>query len=104
SARITALRELKRVGEALAAAREVLARSPSGAAHLDVARCLLASDAIDEANDELDRAIAADPGDLMALDLRWWPAERHDLEQLQAAMPKLQAHAEAHAGSAGAWR
>jgi len=104
SARITALRELKRVNEAVAAAREVLEVSPSGAAHLDLARCLLARNANDEANDELDRAIAADPGDLMALDLRWWPAERHDLEQLQAAIPTLQAHAEANPASAGAWR
>jgi tetratricopeptide (TPR) repeat protein len=104
SARITALRELKRVDEATAAARAVLERSPSGAAHLDLARCLLAGDKNDEANAELDRAIAADPGDLMALDLRWWPAERHDLEQLQAAMPQLEAHAAAHPTSAGAWR
>jgi len=104
SARITALRELKRIDEATAAARAVLAKSPSGAAHLDLARCLLAGDKNEEANAELDLAIAADPGDLMALDLRWWPAERHDLEQLQAAIPKLEAHAEAHATNAGAWR
>ena len=88
----------KRVDEATAAARAVVEKAPPAAAHLDLARCLLAADKNDEANAELDRAIAADPGDLMALDLRWWPAERHDLEQLQAAMPKLEAHAEAHPG------
>jgi tetratricopeptide (TPR) repeat protein len=104
SARITALRDLGRKDEALAAAKGQLERAPSAAAHVDLARCLLALDKNDEANAELDRAIAADPGDLMALDLRWWPAERHDLEQLQAAIPKLEAHAEAHPQSAGAWR
>jgi len=40
----------------------------------------------------------------MALDLRWWPATRHDLEQLEAALPMFQAHAEAHPTHAGGWR
>jgi tetratricopeptide (TPR) repeat protein len=105
SARITALRELGRVDEATAAARAVVEKdASSGAAHLDLARCLLAAGKNDEANAELDRAIAADPGDLMALDLRWWPASRHDLEQLEAALPMFQGHADAHSTSAGAWR
>jgi tetratricopeptide (TPR) repeat protein len=104
TARITALRELGRVEEATAAARAVLEKSASAAAHLDLARCLLAAGKNDEANAELDRSIAADPGELMALDLRWWPATRHDLEQLEAALPLFQAHAEAHPTHAGAWR
>jgi len=104
TARIAALRELGRTDEALAEARAVVEKSPSGGAHLDLGRCLLAANRNDQANDELDRAIAADPGDLMALDLRWWPAARHDLEQVQAALPSLEAHAEAHPESAGAWR
>jgi tetratricopeptide (TPR) repeat protein len=104
TARITALRELKRVDEATAAAREAVTKSPSGAAHLDLARCLLAANKEDEANAELDLAIAADPGDLMALDLRWWPATRHDLQLLEAALPMFQAHAEAHPTHAGGWR
>src|ERR1019366_2273588 len=75
SARITALRELGRVEEATAAARAILEKNPAAAgAHLDLARCLLAASKNDEANAELDRAIAADPNDLMALDLRWGPA------------------------------
>ena len=49
---------------------------------------------------ELDKAIALEPGNLMALDLRWWPAQRHDLEQLQASVPKMEAHAEANATNA----
>jgi len=104
TARITALRELGKVVEATAAARAVVEKGPSGAAHLDLARCLLAASKNDEANAELDLAIAADPGDLMALDLRWWPATRHDLEKLEAALPMFQAHAEAHPTSAGGWR
>jgi tetratricopeptide (TPR) repeat protein len=104
SARITALREVGRVDEATAAAHAQMEKAPSAAARVDLARCLLAAGKADEANAALDRAIADDPGDLMALDLRWWPADRHDLEQLQAAIPKLEAHAQSHAQSAGAWR
>ncbi|HEY5241159.1 MAG TPA: tetratricopeptide repeat protein [Polyangiaceae bacterium] len=105
SARITALRELGRIDEATAAARAVLEKDPAATGgHLDLARCLLAAGKNDDANAELDRAIAADPGDLMALDLRWWPATRHDLEQLEAALPMFQAHADAHPTTAGGWR
>jgi tetratricopeptide (TPR) repeat protein len=104
SARITALKELGRLDEATTAARAQLERAPSAGAHVDLARCLLAANKTDEANAEFDLAIAADPGDLMALDLRWWPAQRHDLEQVQAAIPHFEKHAEAHSESAGAWR
>jgi tetratricopeptide (TPR) repeat protein len=104
SARITALRELGRVAQATAAARSALEKHASALAHVDLARCLLAADQPQAAEEELDRAIAADPGNLMALDLRWWPAQRHDLEQLHASVPKLEAHAQAHASNAGALR
>jgi tetratricopeptide (TPR) repeat protein len=104
SARITALRELGRHEEAKAAARAQLEKGPTATAHVDLARCLLASGDNDGANAELDRALALDPGDLMALDLRWWPAARHDLELLQAAIPDLEKNAEAHPTNAGAWR
>ena len=104
SARVTALRELGRVDEATTAARALVEKSPSAAAHVDLARCLLAANQTQAADAELDRALASDPGDLMALDLRWWPAQRHDLEQLQAAVPRLEAHAQAHASNPGGWR
>lgn len=104
TARITALRELGRIDEATAAARAQLEKAPSADARVDLARCLLAANKADDANAELDRAIADDPGHLLALDLRWWPADRQDLQQVQDAIPKFEAHAEAHAASAGAWR
>jgi Flp pilus assembly protein TadD len=40
----------------------------------------------------------------MALDLRFWPKDRHDLEQVQAALPALQAHADKHIEVPGVWR
>ncbi|HTC72866.1 MAG TPA: tetratricopeptide repeat protein [Solirubrobacteraceae bacterium] len=104
SARIGSLRSLGRLDEATALARARADREASAQARVDLARCHLAAGKVDEANAELDGAIAVDPGDLMALDLRWWPAERHDLMQLQQAVPRLQAHAEAHPQAAGAWR
>lgn len=104
TARITALRELGRHEEAGTAARAQIEKAPTAAAHVDLARCLLATDANDEANVELDRALALDPGDQMAIDLRWWPAARHDLQALQTAIPQLEKHAEAHPESGGAWR
>lgn len=103
SARIAALRALGNHAEALAAAQEQLAKGATAAAHVDLARCYLAANKNDEAAAELDKALALDPGDLMALDLKWWPAERHDLQLLEAVIPKMEAHAEAHPQSAGAW-
>jgi tetratricopeptide (TPR) repeat protein len=104
SLKISSLRALGRADEATALARVRVESEKSAAAHVDLARCLLAANKTDEANAEIDKAIAADPGDLTALDLRWWPAERHDLVQLEEAVAHFKAHAEAHPNAAGAWR
>jgi tetratricopeptide (TPR) repeat protein len=104
SARALALRDLGRKEEAIAAARAEVERTGSAAARVDLARCLLAAGEDARATEELDRALGLDPGDLMALDLRYWPAERHDLEQVQDASAKIEAHANAHPSAAGAWR
>ena len=104
SLKIAALRALGRLDEATALARSRVESEKSAAAHVDLARCLLAANKTDDANAEIDKALAVDPGDLTALDLRWWPAERHDLVQLEEAAAHFKAHAEAHPGVAGAWR
>jgi tetratricopeptide (TPR) repeat protein len=104
TARVLALRDLGRLTEATAVARAQLAMAASASAHVDLARCLLAASDTAGANAELDLALALDPGDLMAIDLRWWPAERHDLEKVQAILPQLEAHADKNAQNAGPWR
>ncbi len=104
TAKIGSLRALGRVDEATTLAKARVESENSAQAHIDLARCHLAANKVGEANAEIDKALAIDPGDLLALDLRWWPAERHDLIQLQEALPKLQAHADAHPNVAGAWR
>lgn len=104
AAKIGALRDLGRHDEALELARSRATKDSSAAASVDVARCLLAKGLDDDARAELDRALQKDPGDLMALDLRFWPRDRHDLQQLQSAIPSLQAHAEKHVESPGVWR
>ena len=104
SAKITALRELARHDDAKAAAQAQVDAAPSALAHVDLARVYIATGKNDEANATLDRALAIDPGDLMAIDLRWWPVARQDLQRLQLAIPDFEKHAEAHPESAGAWR
>lgn len=104
-ARISALRALGRKDDALTAAREwVAAHDDSILGHVELARCLIALDKKDEANVEADRAVALDPGNLMAIDLRFWPTDRHDLAQVARALESLEAHAKKHPDRAGALR
>jgi tetratricopeptide (TPR) repeat protein len=68
------------------------------------ARCLSALGKKDESKATLDKALGADPGNLMAIDFAFWPADRTSLEEVHAIIPTLQKHAEGHAASPGVWR
>jgi tetratricopeptide (TPR) repeat protein len=103
--RAAALRGVGRRDDARAVANAWLAGHPQSAwARVELARCAIDEEAIDDAQAELDRALAIDPGDQAALLLRYWPRDPRDLNAIQAAIPALAAFAEAHAGAAGAWR
>lgn len=103
--RIAALRSLGRNDDALAAARAYAEKVPASAgAHVELARCLGAIGKADEAREALDRALAIDPGDQLALVLRFWPADANDIEKVNAAIPAIAAFAEAYAEHAGVWR
>ena len=105
AAKIAALRSQGKNDEAIELARKQVAdNDASAAAHVDLGRCLIAAGKGDEALAEVNRALALDPGDLMAIDLRFWPADRHDLQQVASIVPELQKHADAHPESAGALR
>ena len=104
SAKIGSLRALGRLDEATALARSRVEQEATAQALVELSRCQLAAGKTQEALAGLDRALAVDPGDLVAIDLRWWPAERHDLMQLQEGTAHMQAHAVAHPQAAGAWR
>ena len=96
SAKIGSLRALGRLDEATALARSRVEQEATAQALVELSRCQLAAGKTQEALAGLDRALAVDPGDLVAIDLRWWPAERHDLMQLQEGTAHMQAHAVAH--------
>ncbi len=104
--KISSLRDLGQVADALAAAKAYAERSPQSAgAQVEVGRCLLAAGKADEARAAFDAALAVDPGDLMALQLRYWPANSlTDIQAVSDAIPALQAFVEAHPNAAGAWR
>lgn len=104
-ARVAALRQLGRSDEALAAAEAYLAKVPASAGGwVELARCLTGVGKTSEAKVAVDRALEADPGDLQALAIRFWPEDPADLQAVHGALPGLAAFVEAHASSAGAWR
>jgi tetratricopeptide (TPR) repeat protein len=103
--RVAALRGVGKADEARKAVAEELARSPAPAwAHVELAACLYEDGKADEGKAELDRALAIDPSDQTALVLRFWPRDVKDITQVNAAIPALQAFADAHPTAAGAWR
>src|SRR4029077_7269566 len=100
-----ALRALGRGDDALAAARAYLEKAPrSAGACVELARCLSDRGAGDEARAEIDAALEIDPGDQMALLIRFWPADTNDIQKVGDAIPALAAFAEAHPSSPGVWR
>ncbi len=104
-ARITALRLLGRREDALAAAEGYLAKAPrSAGGWVELGRCQGALGKLDDAKVSIDRALEADPGDLEALAIRFWPEDPADIQAVHGALPGLTAFVEAHPESAGAWR
>ena len=94
-ARVNALRRTGRPDEALTFAQAWADAHPQSAGSLvELARAqkVMGKDF----NSSLDRALEVDPGELEALDLKFWPEDRGDLEQVAAALPKLQSFVEAH--------
>jgi tetratricopeptide (TPR) repeat protein len=105
-AKLGALRDMGQVSDALAAAKAYAERAPKSAgAQVEVGRSLLAAGQADAALAAFDAALVLDPGDLMALQLRYWPANSlTDIQAVSAAIPALEAFAQAHPEAAGAWR
>jgi tetratricopeptide (TPR) repeat protein len=117
-ARIAALRALGRTGEALEAAeayakKQDEAQAGGGAlpkpprspgALVELAMTLAAVGRSEESRAAVDKALAIDPGDLAALMFRFWPADKNDIKLIGAAVPELQAFAEAHPGVTGVLR
>jgi tetratricopeptide (TPR) repeat protein len=105
-ARIAALRDLGKGDDALAAARAYTERSPKAAgAHVELSRSLSTAGKADEARAALERALEVDPGDLQALQLRFWPTDAQtNIKGVSDAIPALTAFAEAHPEAVGAWR
>ena len=105
AARVSALRSLDRFEESIAAAREYLGVTPASATlEVELARSLTSAGKTDEATAATDRALACDPGDLMALTLKFGVDDPKDLEKVLTTVAPLTAYAELHPTSAGAVR
>jgi tetratricopeptide (TPR) repeat protein len=103
--KVACLREMGRLDDATSAARDFVANSPNSAsAHIELSGCLSKAGKQQEARAEIDAALAAEPGDQMAIALAMWPDDRGDLMQVGEALPGLQSYAESHADVAGVWR
>lgn len=103
--KITALRELDRSDDAIAAGKAFLETTPSAASVWVELSGAYAKAGQTAASDEaIERALAIDPGDAMALALKFWPADRENLMELKETLPKLEAWCSVHGAVAGAWR
>jgi tetratricopeptide (TPR) repeat protein len=103
--RIAALRSLGRLGEAVAAAEAYVAKAPTSAgAQVELAKSLAAVGKHDESKAATEKALELDPGDLAALNLRFWPADPGDIKAIHDATPAMKEFAEAHPLVVGVWR
>jgi tetratricopeptide (TPR) repeat protein len=105
AARIQSLRALGRTDDAIGAAKAFVAHDPSSSlAHVELAQSLRAKGDEAGARASVDEALRLDPGNLMALDLAFWPAERDNIAEVEKAVLPLREFAEKHPTAAGAWR
>lgn len=103
--KISGLRNMGKLPDAMAAAEAYVANSPdAAAAHVELSVCLSKGGKADEAKAAIDKALECDPGDQSALVHKFWPDDRESLMQVQEAIPGLQKWADEHAGVAGVWR
>lgn len=104
-ARTIALRSLGRTSEAVDSAKELVLRRPeSSQALVELAQALSQAGEEAGARVAIDDALRADPGDLMAIDLAFWPKDRTDIALVDKALPALATFANQHPTVAGAWR
>jgi tetratricopeptide (TPR) repeat protein len=104
-ARISALRALGKADEAHTAAQEFATRSPnSSGAQVELSQGLKARGDEVGALAAIDKALALDPGDLLALQIKFWPDNKNDIEAVHAAVTPLGAFVEKNPTSPGALR
>jgi Flp pilus assembly protein TadD len=100
-----ALRALGRASDAVVVAKEFVALHPtSSLAHVELAQALRASGDDAAARLSIDEALRLDPGDLMALDLAFWPENKEDIALVEKAIAPLREFAGKHESASGAWR
>ncbi len=107
AARVQALRSLGRADDALAAAKAFAEHDPkSSIARVELAQSLAMKGDAAGATTEVQKALELDPGNLVALDLAFWPTgkDREDISKVQECIPALFAFADKNGSSAGAWR
>ncbi len=103
--KVAGLREIGKNDDAIAAAKAYLDKNPKGAATwVELATCYLRANNKAEADKATDQALAADPGDQMALVIKFWPADRDNLMDLKEMLPTLEKWAADHPENAGVWR
>jgi tetratricopeptide (TPR) repeat protein len=103
--KISAYRALERLDEALAAAKDYVAKNPGSVGGLvELARCFGSTGDTAQAEASVDQALVLDPGDLGAMMLKFWPDDPNDVQKVGDMLPSLTAFVEAHGDIPGTWR